>query len=64
MTKRWTPAEDTAVWLADSLDYAYGGRRLLEVAERLGRTEAVERQRASKLRLARDAAAAAGRIDP
>ena len=43
MTKRWTPAEDTAVRLADSLDYAYGGHRLLEVAERLGRTEATVR---------------------
>ena len=45
MPCRWTSAEDTAVKLADSLDYAHGGRRLHELAERLGRTEAAVRQR-------------------
>ena len=43
--------------LADALDYEHGGRRLVELAERLGRTEAALRQRASKLRLARQSAA-------
>ena len=51
MPRRWTPTEDTAVRLADALDYEHGGRRLVELADRLGRTEAAVRQRASKLRL-------------
>ena len=37
MPRRWTPSEDVAVKLADALDYEYGGRRLRELAERLGR---------------------------
>ncbi len=36
--------------LADALDYEHGGRRLVELAERLGRTEPAVRQRASRLR--------------
>ena len=39
MARRWTPTEDTAVRLADALDYEHGGTRLRELAERLGRTE-------------------------
>ena len=53
MARRWTPTEDTAVRLADALDYEHGGTRLRELAERLGRTEAALRQRASRLRAAR-----------
>lgn len=53
MTRRWTSTEDTAVRLADALDYEHGGRRLVELADRLGRTESAVRQRASKLRLER-----------
>ena len=49
--------------LADALDYEHGGRRLVELADRLGRSESAMRQRASKLRLVRDPAAAADRID-
>ena len=49
MTRRWTPGEDTAVRLADALDYEHGGRRLVELADRLGWTEAAVRQRASRL---------------
>ena len=49
--RRWTPTEDTAVRLADARDYEHGGRRLVELADRLGRTESAVRQRASKLRL-------------
>ena len=37
MTRRWTPSEDTAVRLADALDYEYGGRRLAEFADQLAR---------------------------
>ena len=40
MLRRWTPSEDVAVRLADALDAEDGGRRLLELARRLGRTEA------------------------
>ena len=36
--------------LADALDAEDGGRRLLELARRLGRTEAAVRQRAWRLR--------------
>ena len=36
--------------LADALDYEHGGTRLRELADRLGRTEAAVRQRASRLR--------------
>ena len=53
MPRRWTATEDTAVRLADALDYEHGGRRLVELADRLGRTAAAVRQRASKLRLER-----------
>jgi hypothetical protein len=41
------------VRLADALDYEHGGSRLRELANRLGRTEAAVRQRASRLRLER-----------
>ncbi len=50
MPRRWTETEDTAVRLADALDYEHGGRRLEELAARLDRTEAAVRQRASRLR--------------
>ena len=40
MLRRWMPSEDIAVRLADALDAEDGGRRLLEIARRLGRTEA------------------------
>ena len=50
MGSRWTEIEDTAVRLASALDWEHGGRRLVELAERLGRTEAAVRQRASRLR--------------
>ena len=53
MPSRWTPSEDVAVRLADALDYEHGGRRLRELAERLGRSEAAVRQRACRLRAAR-----------
>ena len=53
MPRRWTPSEDVAVKLADALDYEHGGGRLRELAERLGRTEAAVRQRASRLRATR-----------
>ena len=58
--RHWTPTEDTAVRLADALDYEHGGRRLVELADRLGRTESAVRQRASKLRLERLAGDGAG----
>ena len=50
MARRWTESEETAVRLAAALDYEDGGRRLRELADRLGRTEAAVRQRASRLR--------------
>ncbi len=50
MLRRWMPSEDIAVRLADALDAEDGGRRLLELAGRLGRTEAVVRRRAWGLR--------------
>ena len=53
MLRRWTPSEDIAVRLADALDAEDGGRRLLELARRLGRTEAAVRRRAWRLRTAR-----------
>ena len=40
MRRRWMPSEDVAERLADALDAEDGGRRLLEFAGRLGRTEA------------------------
>ena len=52
MGRRWTQSEDTAVRLAAALDYEHGGQRLRELADRLERTEAAVRQRASRLRLA------------
>ena len=51
------PSEDIAVRLADALDAEDGGRRLLELARRLGRTEAAVRRRAWRLRAARVEAA-------
>ena len=57
MLRRWMPSEDIAVRLADALDAENGGRRLLELARRLGRTEAAVRQRAWGLRVARSGAA-------
>ena len=53
MLRRWMPSEDIAVRLADALDAEDGGRRLLDLARRLGRTEAAGRQRAWRLRAAR-----------
>ena len=53
MLRRWMPSEDIAVRLADALDAEDGGRRLLELARRLGRTEAAVRRRAWSLRAAR-----------
>ena len=53
MLRRWMPSEDIAVRLADALDAEDGGRRLLELARHLGRTEAAVRQRAWRLRAAR-----------
>ena len=44
--RRWMPSEDIAVRLADAFDAEDGGRRLLELARRLGRTEAAVRRRA------------------
>ena len=41
------------VRLADALDYEHGGGRLCELADRLGRSEAAVRRRASRLRAAR-----------
>ena len=50
MARRWTESEDTAVRLAAALhDWEHGGCRLRELAERLGRTEAAVRKRASRL---------------
>ena len=57
MLRRWMPSEDIAVRLADALDAEDGGRRLLELAGRLGRTEAAVRRRAWRLRTARLVAA-------
>ena len=53
MPRRWMPSEDIAVRLADALDAEDGGRRLLELARRIGRTEAAVRRRAWGLRAAR-----------
>ena len=50
MASRWTETEDTAVRLAAALDWEHGGRRLVDLADRLGRTESAVRQRASRLR--------------
>ena len=36
--------------MAAALDWEHGGRRLVELADRLGRTEGAVRQRASRLR--------------
>lgn len=57
MLRRWMPSEDIAVRLADALDAEDGGRRLLELARRLGRTEAAVRRRAWGLRAARSGGA-------
>lgn len=53
MPRRWMPSEDIAVRLADALDAEDGGRRLLELARRIGRTKAAVRQRAWRLQAAR-----------
>ena len=53
MPRRWMPSEDVAVRLADALDAEDGGRRLLELARRIGRTEAAVRRRAWGLRATR-----------
>ncbi len=53
MPRRWMPSEDIAVRLADALDAEDGGRRLLELARRIGCTEAAVRWRAWGLRAAR-----------
>ena len=50
MASRWTETEDTAVRLVAALDWEHGGRRLVHLVERLGRTESAVRQRASRLR--------------
>ncbi len=50
MGSRWTESADTAVRLAAALDWEHGGRRLVDLAERLGRTEGAVRQRASRRR--------------
>ncbi len=50
MARRWTPTEDVAVRLAAALDWEHGGHRLVDLAERLGRTESAVRQRTSRLR--------------
>ena len=57
MLRRWMPSEDIAVRLADALDAEDGGRRLLDIARRLGRTEAAVRRRAWRLRADRLVAA-------
>ena len=59
MARHRTESEDTAVRLAAALDYEDGGQRLRELAARLGRTGAAVRQRASRLRTAQLAGAAA-----
>lgn len=46
MPRRWIPSEDSAVRLADALGAEDGGRRLLELARRIGRTEAAVHRRA------------------
>ena len=50
MGRRWTESADTAVRLASALDWEHGGRGLVDLADRLGRTESAVRQRASRLR--------------
>ena len=50
MANRWTPSADTALRLASALDWEHSGRRLVDLADRLGRTESAVRQRASRLR--------------
>ena len=57
MPRRWMPSGDVAVRLADALDAEDGGRRLLGLARRLGRTEAAVRRRAWGLRADRHEAA-------
>ena len=69
MGSRWTETEDTAVRLAAALDWEHGGRRLVELADRLGRTEGAVRQRASRLRAVElegdvDLAGGGVRLDP
>ena len=69
MGSRWTESADTAVRLAAALDWEHGGRRLGDLAERLGRTEGAVRQRASRLRAVQlegdvDLAGGGVRVDP
>ena len=69
MGSRWTESADTAVRLAAALDWEHGGRRLGDLAERLGRTEGAVRQRASRLRALQlegdvDLAGGGVRVDP
>ena len=70
MASRWTESADTtAVRLASALDWEHGGRRLVDLAERLGRTESAVRQRASRLRAVQlegdvDLAGGGVRVDP
>ena len=64
MARRWTESEDTACRLAAALDWEHGGRRLVELAGRLGPTEAAIRQRPARLRAVQfegDVAAVDGR---
>ena len=46
----WTESADTAVRPAAALDWEHGGRRLVDLAEQLGRTEGAVRQRAARRR--------------
>ena len=63
MGRRWTESEGTAMRLAATLDYEYGGQRLRELADRLKRIEAAVRQRASRLRAVQvEAPVATGRL--
>lgn len=36
MARRWTESEDAAVRFPAALDWEHGGRRLVELADRLG----------------------------
>ncbi len=69
MASRWTESADTAVRLAAALDWEHGSRRLVELADRLGRPEAAVRQRSSRLRALQlegdvDLAGGGVRLDP
>lgn len=62
MAPRWTESEDTAVRLAAALDVEAGGQRLCELADRLGRTEAAVRRRATQLRATQPEGDAEGQL--